>query len=235
MRFFSLLCFCFLALSQLNAQFGVAVKYDRNSYSEWNNEMRFLEKGDIYGSDITIGINYWKSLKDKRVDFLPELTYSIKNSISVSYPSPPSFPSPDIIYESRLQRFGFIFNTHVYPMDFSGDCNCPTFSKQNDFFKKGLFFILSPGVEYFKSAFVINDHEQTSYSNLALKLGAGIGLDIGISNLLTISPFAMFNYYPKMINGSAVNNLVDIIVVDKTSNLQTQFGIRLTFRPDYKY
>jgi len=78
MRVFSFLCFfSFLALSQLNAQFGIAAKYDRNSYSEWND---FNADGKIHGSDITIGINYWSSLKEKRIDFLPELTYTLKNS-----------------------------------------------------------------------------------------------------------------------------------------------------------
>jgi len=234
MRLFLFLCFSFLALSQSYAQFGTAIKYDRNSYGEWND---FIEDGKIHASDITIGLNYWRSLKNKRIDFLPEFTYTLKNN----YIDPTQTPSGDL-YSMDLQRIGFIFNTHVYPMDFEGDCNCPTFSKQNDFLKKGLFFILSPGVEYFIQDLTFMGVEQESTSSFAFKIGAGIGLDIGLSNLLTISPFAMINYYPKMIGSDQFTNVqsllcpsCDFLAVENTSNLQPQFGIRLTFRPDYKY
>lgn len=236
MRIFLFFSFSFLALSQSYAQFGTAVKYDRNSYGEWND---FAVDSKMHGSDITIGFNYWKSLKEKRIDFLPEITYSFKNKFE-SFNN--TAPSPIQAYETNLQRIGFIFNTHVYPMDFSGDCNCPTFSKQNDFLKKGLFFILSPGVEYFISDLSYEDIEQEGSSSIAFKIGTGVGLDIGVSNLLTISPFAMINYYPKMIGSDHLTTLqelrcpsCDLLAVENTGNLQPQFGIRLTFRPDYKY
>ncbi len=234
MRVMMFFLFSFLALSQLKAQFGITVKYDRNAYSEWNS---FEDAGKVHGSDITIGMNYWKSLKDKRLDFLPELTYTLKNTYSTI-----TGIIPDVQYEVGLQRIGFIFNTHVYPMDFEGDCNCPTFSKQNDFLKKGLFFILSPGVEYFVSDLSFNGVEQEGQSSFAFKIGAGLGLDIGINNLITISPFVMINYYPGIISSDHWNDIqslgcpeCDLIAIDNTSNLQTQFGLRATFRPDYKY
>jgi len=234
MRVLMFFLFSFLALSQLEAQFGMAVKYDRNAYREWNT---FASNGKAHGSDITIGLNYWKSLKDKRLDFLPELTYTLKNTYSTT-----SGIIPSDQYELGLQRIGFVFNTHVYPMDFGGDCNCPTFSKQNDFLKKGLFFILSPGVEYFISDLKFNGEEQEGRSAIAFKIGAGLGLDIGINNLITISPFVMINYYPSLISSDQWNDVqsllcpeCDVVAIENTGNLQTQFGLRLTFRPDYKY
>ena len=89
-------------------------------------------------------------------------------------------------------------------MDFEGDCDCPTFSNQSTLIKKGFYFELSPGVGYYTSHYdsslptVSNPEGENSTATVdafSYKIGVAVGLDIGLSNLLTINPYAMYNYH----------------------------------------
>ena len=116
------------------AQFGVSFGYQSSDAPDWTfpNSV-FQETGGFEspGEMYSIGIDYWFRLKNRRIEFLPELNYSWSES--------------DFLISGntiRTQFFSFFFNTNVYFLDLASDCDCPTFSKQNDFFKKGLFFQL---------------------------------------------------------------------------------------------
>jgi len=225
----------FLFIASANAQFGVAFKYEKNNYSEWNNKVDF-ENDRIFQNDVSIGVNYWFRLKKHRIEFLPEISYTLKNtekSISGIVPSP--------IFEMDLTRIGLQFHTQIYPMDLEGDCNCPTWGKDNDFIKKGLYFSLSPGIDYLIPNATFEQSDVELDPLIAFKIGAGLGIDIGINKQFTISPFILFNYYPS-IDGKPVEDLFYTICggcepfIDyQTSNTQVNPGIRLIFRPDYKY
>ena len=158
-------------------------------------------------SGFSIGLDYWFRLKRKRLEFLPTIFYS-------SYQG-----------ENNIANFGLRANTSIYPFDFSGDCNCPTFSKENDLLKKGFFIRLSPGLSYWQTKPFESEVEKTD-AWLA-EIMAGMGLDIGISNLLTISPEIRIRH----IFESSWNGVVEY----NTDNFQLlEPNIRIGFRLDKK-
>jgi len=133
----------------------------------------------------------------------------------------------------------------IYPMDFGGDCDCPTFSNQSTLIKKGFYFELSPGLGYYTShfnttqPFVANPEGEkitTSEDGFAYKVGLGIGLDIGISNLVTINPYAMYNYHFGRNYINAVGTLLPTVEIDQGGNdmSQLELGLRFAIRFDAK-
>lgn len=232
----------FLLISiSLNAQFGISAKYANNDLNTWNtisNEI-FTESSDMYASSYEIGVDYWYRFKEKRVEFFPELSFS---GFSSSSQQNNVFSFEDFDYS--MKQYAFNLNTHIYFLDFEGDCDCPTWSKQGTLIDKGLFLLISPG-------YVLQSHNAdislngdavttTSGSSSGFRLGLGLGLDIGINDFLTITPFAQYNYVPSVssefYNETLARNCetCDLVPLDSGSMSQIQVGLRIGFRPDYK-
>ncbi len=149
------------------------------------------------------GVGYWFRLQEKRLEFTPEISYGAS-----------SFDQFDIT------TIGFNWNALIYPLDFHSDCNaCPTFSKEGGLIKKGFYWLVSPGLIFANSDF---DSTLESESNLTYRIGLGAGLDIGVTNLLTVSPFAMYN-----ITGNAID-----FQGESSGINQVHVGVRLTLRYD---
>lgn len=212
-----------------SGQFGVRPFVNFENHQSLESTIR-----DQGGSSIRIGypgygagINYWFMLKKKRIEFLPELSFSyagnfIDNATSVS-----------------LQRFGLQIHTQIYALDFNEDCNCPTFAKQGPSINKGFFIHLTPGVNYQQFSFTLDksssnpDFNQKVNSNqLTWSAGLGLGLDLGLSELITLTPIASYYFY-----GSGDYDLVVSRGGTETKNTSFttwQFSTRLGFRFDYK-
>ena len=174
------------------SQFGVS------SFYKFSSSTGLMEAGqDITHSSIDFRLNYWMRLKNIRMEFLPEIIYR----------------QHDVEPSRTFTEWAFAVPTQFYILDFISDCNCPTFSKQNEFVKKGWFLSLVP--EY-----GILEVDNSSVSSL--KIGLGTGIDIGVSDLITISP--------------NITGLYQILSSEEIELPQTQFfaGIRVLFRPDYK-
>lgn len=77
-------------------------------------------------------------------------------------------------------------------MDFGNDCNCPTFNKQGQFFKKGFHFIINPKLGYINQVFE-TDADPVKNNGILFSLGAGAGIDIGINKTWTFSPSFIFS------------------------------------------
>ncbi|MBK7337734.1 MAG: hypothetical protein IPJ00_16940 [Saprospirales bacterium] len=168
------------------AQIGLTGSYTWFKADQWE---QFVEQkiGDyqeehFFQNGYQFGVDYWFRLKDMRIEFLPELRYA-------KYTAEPVSDFDEGMF--HWQSMSFHWTTNVYPFDFFGDCDCPTFSKQDPIFKKGLFLQLSPGAHFLrqwysseKSLILFADQKSLVYS-----LGLGIGLDIGISDWITLSPF----------------------------------------------
>jgi hypothetical protein len=122
------------------------------------------------------GLEYYFRLKTNRVEFHPMLGYRR------------SFTSKE--QPGYLTSIDFDFNTAFYLFDFEGDCNCPTFSKQGTLVKKGFFFEVQPGVGY-QTIFL----SEAESSNMVFKLGGAAGLDIGLSEQYTLTPFVSGTKY----------------------------------------
>lgn len=218
----------------LSAQFGFSAKYNSNGYGNWNdfNEQVLNSSEKAFSTDIEISANYWLRLKEKRIEFLPEIFYDLTSSETISI--------PDIVgAENSLQKLGFNFNTHIYFMDLANDCDCPTFSKDGGGLQKAIHLILSPGVVYAKNELDIVDSDDVFDSNsLAFKFGAGLGFDIGFSDLLTLTPFFTINYSSSYSSDALRDMMINYYPFSSfapldSSNFQTQVGIRIGLRPDY--
>ena len=215
-----------------SAQFGVRAKYNMNSFSEWDNYLDENTNGDIdkiFSSNIEIGLDYWFRLKNYRIEFMPEVSMGLKTS--TEYLNQEA--------STNFSYFAFNFNTHIYLFDLTGDCDCPTFSKQGPSLKKGFFLSIAPGVLYNKKEISLDQVEPSYASNQAnFRIGIGAGYDIGLSDLFTITPIISYNLTP----GVAFNELGQMFSPfppdgpgnPNNSGLnQIQFQLRFGFRPDY--
>ncbi len=217
-----------LLVHSLAAQIGITSTYRINEAPGWR--YANLVKGNeaaLIGNSIGVGVDYWFRLKNYRVEFLPELNVQ---RFSGTYTTP-----DNAALEVQNNVFSLFFNTNIYLLDFFGDCDCPTFSKQGRFFKKGFFVQLSPGVSYFEQRvqrFVSPDRS----NDLAFSLGAGIGFDIGITDFVTFTPLLGARYYPKVTWESLQTNNGELIPFRSIESALTQWyaGARLGLRFDYR-
>ncbi|MEE9439700.1 MAG: hypothetical protein V3V14_11915 [Saprospiraceae bacterium] len=222
----SFLVFYLISISTtIYSQYGLRIMYNQNDFADWNKAIRNTthSEPDIFDSNIQVGLDYWFRLKNKRIEFMPELFMGLKTKSVFSNGS-----------EASLSYFGFNFNTQIYALDLEGDCDCPTFSKQGPTLKKGLFFSVSPGLIYTNRAYTTLADSTGKTNQINLKIGVGLGYDLGINDFLTISPSVHYN----LVFGSDwedINKLSNAIEqIDSKSGLaQLQFGLRLGFRPDY--
>lgn len=178
------------------------------------------------------GINYWFRLKNVRIEFLPEITYATASSDQL-------FSRLEAMSHER-QSYNFNFNMQLYPLDFYGDCDCPTFSKDGNIVSKGFYWLLSPGISrhtlttQFRPQSSKNTTEATMTS---IRIGIGAGVDVGVTNLITMSPFLMYslnfsNNWSEQLDAYSIDEPAD---PDNSSSInQWHFGVRLVFRPDYK-
>ncbi len=169
-----------------------------------------------------LGADYWFRLKQKRIEFTLEASYSTLSESGLRAGN-----------ELEIAAYGLQLNTNLYPLDFGSDCNCPTWSKNGDVFTKGFFIQLIAGGAFQDKQLVSPDFS-SEQKDLALKLGAGIGLDIGISDFFTVTPLVRYVYFPNL-NWEGI--ATDTVGKDNTSGSQIFAGLRLGFRFDelYKY
>ncbi len=184
--------FTFLLISQtITAQVGVTGSYFTQRIPEWetaivgnNSNNRILEKGYSVGVDF-----FMKPLEEWRLELYPEIVVSNSST---------ELGGIDDIETLDLKTAGFNLNMNIYILNFKSDCDCPTFSKQESFFEKGLFLQLSPGFHYIDAAYEIDNTfgVRKSTANVWVpKLGIGLGLDIGLTDFITITPIVKYNRF----------------------------------------
>lgn len=201
-----------------SAQFGFRVKYNTNSFPNWEEYIPEVNKNNL-----ELGFDYWFKLKNQRVEFTPEVFYGMKSEVlyTINIGRELSFTH---------QYIGLQLNTQFYILDFEGDCDCPTFSKEGPSIKKGFFVNFAPALlynKYERTTEIIDFNPETSNMNLRVAIGAGI--DVGITDLLTITPFVNYTWSPS--NDSDIYDSSNEKIVSNWTNIQ--FGLRFGFRPDY--
>lgn len=205
------------------AQIGLSSYYTQSSAPVWQDMMKDKQRNSIFVGT-AFGINYGFRLKKKRIEFTPELTYAKFYNVLNS--------AVDPVTLSTIQFIQFNFNTNLYLLDFGEDCNCPTFSKQNLVVKKGLFLQISPGYMY--STYQNGTHSANGSNNF--HIGAGIGLDIGLSKKLTVTPLIRakqhFNAnWEDLDQWLSDSQDPDIETHDNISNIfQFEFGVTARYR-----
>jgi hypothetical protein len=163
---------------------------------------------------IQVSANYWFRLENIRIEFYPEISYSFFNH---------RHPTDALSKTFTFSQIGLAAPISIYPFDLGSDCNCPTFSKQNETFKKGFFIQVTPG--YYLSNYnpVDTNPDSTRKANY-FGFGVGLGLDVGLSDLITLSPIISYFTFPNTKSDIASTWLVDDIMI----------GFRILFRPDYR-
>ncbi|HFA50904.1 MAG TPA: hypothetical protein ENJ95_17990 [Bacteroidetes bacterium] len=174
----------FLFSFSLFGQIGINGAYKTFAADEWMELINgFTDINIDSPNGYYIGLDYWFRLKQKRIEFLPEIGYSSLSANSSSS-------------NIEINLLAFHFNTNIYPLDFKGDCDCPTWSKGGKFFEKGFFIQLSPGI--IKSNIDISsDTQLTDEKTSYFEIGMGAGIDIGISDFVTLTPIVKYYITPK--------------------------------------
>jgi hypothetical protein len=212
--------------TSLFAQFGITSRYEIISAHEWESTFDQNTTAEFMNQRAAISINYWFRIKNIRIEFLPEAGYAfpVKNS---------TLPQ-----QGSIESFYFFLNTDLYLFDIANDCNCPTFSKDGGLLEKGFFIEVSPGLTYQMRKLeqqASTPVEQPQKSNqVHFRLDAGIGFDIGISNLLTITPVARIGWIPSG-NWEGLAGWLDVPNEDSSETstvLLPGFGVRIQFRPN---
>jgi len=223
----TLLSFCFGFFALLSfAQIGVTAGYTSLEAPAWEFEFQqeFGSENQLLANGNRVGINYWLRLKKIRLEFFPSIEYAnygsqIGNEATANQTN----------YSAKF--IGGFFHARIYPFDLINDCNCPTFSKQNETFKKGFFIQLSPGYEFFTTEIRTRTEDnlvERNNSDSKLSLGASIGLDIGVSDFITLTPMVGASYLSD-VDGDHL--MSDKVLGDDFSNVYQFFaGINVGLR-----
>lgn len=207
----------FLTL-HLQGQIGLNARYTLNDASAWTvpgiddpSSAELIEEGYSFGLDYRI------LFKDIRVELVPELNFS-KSSRSIS----------SLNTEVDTDLYGILLGARIYPFDLEGDCTCPTWHQDGSIFKKGFYLQVTPGIHFFDGRIIRPDAELTENS-ITASIGAGIGLDLGLSDRVTITPHANLRYLS--VNWEGLSNFFDngntAAISDETDLWQLEAGIRL--------
>lgn len=139
-----------------------------------------LDTAVISQDGLQASVEYlFRPIKEKRIEIRPGLGYR--------------FTWNNQNYDGYFNSIDLDLNTSVYPFDFGGDCDCPTFSKDGNVMKKGFFLEVSPGVSYQILTRLRSDPDNPSKlpirsKNFVWKIGGAAGIDIGITEQFTLTP-----------------------------------------------
>lgn len=219
-----LLCFCLFTGSAF-AQLGINGGARLNGETNWQ---YYTNQDDFLKTGFKVGLDYWFRLKKVRLEFTPELNFSqFKGNYSSTL---------DEAFKFTNNIYGFHLNTNIYPLSFKDDCNCPTFKKDGQLIEKGFHFILSPGINYFDFQ-IQTDAEKYTHNDLVFSAGLGVGLDIGLTDFMTLTPLVMYHRYFEA-NWEGLDLALDMeqnqpVNASTTSSFnQFFFGARLIMRLD---
>ena len=205
----------------LAGQWGVRVGYNLNQTSSWDEFFSTIEGSNqsVFDNSISLEVDYWLRLPNQRIEFYPYISYHRASSnLAISETS------------LSLRQIGAGLKTHIYLLDLIDDCDCPTFSKQGGLFKKGFFLLGGIGVDFSEKGVA---NEGFRDGNIDFRGTIGLGLDLGVNDLVTISPFIAFNRYFD-VSWHELGNSFGQPGVDVSSHLnQLQLGVRIGFRADY--
>ncbi|HHJ49554.1 MAG TPA: hypothetical protein ENJ88_01440 [Phaeodactylibacter sp.] len=176
-----ILALFFFWLSPNEAQVGINYTFSTLQASEWNEVATQQGSQPIFTNFQGFGITYWFRLRSYRWEFLPELRAQAAGTGKT--------------YRATIS--GFALNNRIYFFDFLNDCDCPTFSKQNTFFKRGFFLSFSLGINRFDfKRMPASGNSSASHTDQAVfALSGGLGLDIGLSKRVTLTPLMRYRYY----------------------------------------
>jgi hypothetical protein len=211
----------------VSAQFGVNATYNLNNAPLWTiKDLSNNNTTTLPGSGLGVGIDYWVPLKGARIELLPELNFAKYDANAVD------------LGALHSEFYSFFLKANLYLLDFKGDCHCPTFSKSGKAVSKGFYLQVAPGISYLKSNIAMLNGVRLYARTLVPSISLSGGLDIGISDLLTITPFGGVRIFPSanwqgLEESLRLDPSLGSRSVKNVSNLTQIFaGVRLGFRLD---
>jgi hypothetical protein len=205
-----------------DGQIGISAGGTLNRAEGWvitdlNNNL----KNNLPGNSLFLSLTYEFSIQKYRIAIVPEVGGALfKNEIAD-------------LGTFTNKTFRFQLNTHIYFLDFRGDCDCPTFSKKGSPLKKGLFLNVAPGISYFANTVNPLTSPTTDYF-IKPNIGAGLGYDIGLTKNITLTTFTNAYFFskltwPGLINLLAVPSTGNKTADGETNLTQIQAGIGLRY------
>lgn len=211
------------------AQFGFSGYYTQTDYaSDYDPSYLNREWNDTRPTDgFRVAVDYWFRLKQPRIEFLPTISFTRGRTFELSDNANP-------LGQLNYQHWSFFLNTNIYLFDLAGDCGCPTFSKGGPALQKGLFLQVGPGVTLERSTTTVSDPTGPLVAGTQTSTHWGIqgalGLDIGISELLTVTPILGLRYYPQGPDLYDIPPSPEVTETNAPRVWQYYGGLRLGFR-----
>jgi opacity protein-like surface antigen len=222
--------FSLLLISEtITAQVGFNAGYFSQQVPEWEAAVFGTRSSNsLLSSGYAAEIDYrFASFENLRIEFYPSLGFNRSNS---------SYTLDSLSYKDfKLDQYEFNLKTNIYFLSLKADCDCPTFSRESGILKKGLFLQIAPGISYFRSS-LESPAVNADANGFNFKLGVGLGLEIGVTDYITITPIVKYNHYFN-VEWEGLQN--SIATIDNREVLEggditkiSQFygGIRLGFR-----
>ncbi|HMQ50352.1 MAG TPA: autotransporter domain-containing protein [Saprospiraceae bacterium] len=223
---FTLGCLPYLAFSQV----GINFSYRPHAKLDWV----FANANGENATNVQtlhIGLDYWIPTGNYRFDLAPEINYGyIDHTWGTDGTGVDNYTLTD-----KIRFLSFFLNTNIYFLDLEGDCDCPTFSKSGGLIQKGLFLQLSPGYSLVRVSTQHSDGQSQKDDRGILSVGAGLGLDIGLTDQWTLTPFAGLRLYFDDLTQDHEYEEGTLKLVQESSNLQQVYGgLKLSFRLDQR-
>lgn len=213
------------------AQWGLMVNYSVNQAENWqlgDNPDGSFQQRSILGRGFSASLDYRIRIPRTRVELLPALGVGNASRTFTQYPN--AFSAEPL--EFSVRYLGFNLPAHIYFLDLDGDCDCPTFSRQGPSLKKGLFLMVSAGINYLDLS-LSNYAENIDQRSWAGNFGLGLGVDLGLSKRLTLSPLFRAVYSPSVhwekLVAADSSMAIQPDFTTTSPLLQLQPGIRLGF------
>ncbi len=183
-----ILSFFLILFSRVEAQVGISVGYGEIKNPDWealppNCDCVYIERNYR-----TIALDYRLRLKQKRLEFFPSIQWTTSDDFGFSG------DIGNARWDYRVRSLRLLLNTRAYLLDFGSDCDCPTWSNSNRFFKKGFFVFVTPEIGSRDHIHLQGDEEVSSNRSLLFGVSGGLGLDIGLTDLFTLSPTFRLGY-----------------------------------------
>lgn len=168
----------------IRAQVGLQGGFGSLRSSEWTRAIETRTTSSLNAAPgWYTGIDYWFRLKKKRIEFnLAALYGQYDQGLSQGG-------------KLKIQQVGLLGFVNVYPLDLGSDCYCPTWSKSGDVFSKGFFLqVFAGGVQLDKS--LRHPQLELDHDQMLPVVGIGVGLDIGVSEPITLTPMIRYGWMP---------------------------------------
>lgn len=174
-----------LCSGRLFSQVGLEFTYHRQHLKDWNEVLKsyYHNENSIFFDNYGAGVYYWFRVPNYRIEFTPGLTYSYSKSISSYQEIENTYSSHTAGIEADVNIYPFEFEKRTYERD------CPSFSNRGEWFSKGFFFQVSPGINY---SFYDMNGTSLKETNLFGKFDFGAGLDIKISHSIIMAPIIKY-------------------------------------------